>query len=136
MEGAAPVCHVVAVPYPGRGHVNPMMNLCKQLASRKQHDFLITFVVTEEWRGLIGSQPVPDNVRFATLPNVIPSEHGRANDFAGFLEAVSTKLEAPFEQLVYRLEPQVTAIMADCYVVWAVGFGNRKNIPVALLWPM
>jgi UDP:flavonoid glycosyltransferase YjiC (YdhE family) len=39
------VCHVVAMPFPGRGHINPMMNFCKLLASRK-HDILITFVVT------------------------------------------------------------------------------------------
>ena len=136
MEESISVCHVVALPYPGRGHINPMMNICKQLASRKQQGILISFVVTEEWHGLIGSEPIPENLCFVTLPNVIPSEHGRAKDFAGFVEAVSTKLEAPFEQLLERLEPPVTTIMADCYVVWAVGLGNRKNIPVASLWPM
>ncbi|KAF3454859.1 hypothetical protein FNV43_RR05307 [Rhamnella rubrinervis] len=136
MEESTSVCHVVALPYPGRGHVNAAMNVCKQLASRKQQEILITFVVTEEWRGLIGSEPIPENLRFATLPNVIPSEHGRAGDFAGFVEAVATKLEAPFEQLLDGLEPPVTTIMADSFVVWAVGLGNRKNIEVALLWAM
>ncbi|ONH99774.1 hypothetical protein PRUPE_6G050000 [Prunus persica] len=131
------VCHVVALPYPGRGHINPMMNLCKLLSSKKpDNTLLITFVVTEEWHGFIGSDPKPDNIRFATLPNAIPSELVRAKDFPGFVEAVSTKLEAPFEQLVDRLEPPVSAIVADPYVVWAVRVGNRRNIPVAALWPM
>ncbi|EXB78534.1 UDP-glycosyltransferase 87A1 [Morus notabilis] len=129
------VCHVVAMPYPGRGHVNPMMNICKQLISRKP-DILITFVVTEEWLGLIGSEPKPDNLRFGTLPNVIPSEHGRANDFPGFVKAVSTKLEAPFEELLDRLEPLVSAVVADSYLVWMTRVGNRRNVPVASLWPM
>ncbi|BBH04596.1 UDP-Glycosyltransferase superfamily protein [Prunus dulcis] len=131
------VCHVVALPYPGRGHINPMMNLCKLLSSKKpDNTLLITFVVTEEWHGFIGSDPKPDNIRFAKLPNAIPSELVRAKDFPGFVEAVSTKLEAPFEQLVDRLEPPVSAIVADPYVVWAVRVGNRRNIPVAALWPM
>lgn len=131
------VCHVVALPYPGRGHINPMLNLCKLLSSKKpDNTLLITIVVTEEWHGFIGSDPKPDNIRFATLPNTIPSELVRANDFPGFVEAVSTKLEAPFEQLVDRLEPSVSAIVADPYVVWAVRVGNRRNIPVAALWPM
>lgn len=128
-------CHVVALPYPGRGHINPMMNLCKLLAS-KQPDILVTFVVTEEWHGFIGSDPKPDNIRFSTLPNVIPSEIGRAKNFPGFVEAVRTKLQEPFEILLDRLEPEVSVIVADPYVVWAVRVGNKRNIPVASLWTM
>ncbi|XP_059429334.1 UDP-glycosyltransferase 87A2-like [Corylus avellana] len=130
------VFHVVAMPYPGRGNINPMMNLCKLLALRRPQHILVTFVVTEEWLGFIGSDPKPSNIRFATVPNVIPSELGRAKDFPGFLEAVSTKMEAPFEDLLDRLELPVTAILADTYVFWAIGVGNRRNIPVASLWPM
>jgi hypothetical protein len=130
------ICHVVAMPYPGRGHINAMMNLCKLLALKRPQHILVTFVVTEEWLGFIGSDPKPANIRFATVPNVIPSEHGRAKDFSGFVEAVSTKMEAPFEELLDRLEPPVTAIVADTFVVWAVGVGNRRNIPVASLWTM
>ncbi|XP_062170870.1 UDP-glycosyltransferase 87A1-like isoform X2 [Alnus glutinosa] len=129
-------CHVVAMPYPGRGHINPMMSLCKLLALKRPQHILVTFVVTEEWLGFIGSDPKPDNIRFATVPNVIPSEVGRAKDFPGFVEAVNTKMEAPFEELLDRLQPPVTAIVADTYVVWAIGVGNRRKIPVASLWPM
>ncbi|RVX22871.1 UDP-glycosyltransferase 87A2 [Vitis vinifera] len=43
-------CHVVAMPFPGIGHVNPMMNFCKLPASRR-NDILITFVVTEKLFG-------------------------------------------------------------------------------------
>lgn len=130
-----PVCHVVAMPYPGRGHVNPMMNLCFMLASRKP-DIIVSFVVTEEWHGFIKSDRNPDNVRFATIPNVIPSELDRAKDFPGFMNAVSTKMEGPFEELLDTLDPPPTAIIADTKLVWSIGVGNRKNIPVASLWPM
>ncbi|XP_021810555.1 UDP-glycosyltransferase 87A2-like isoform X2 [Prunus avium] len=129
------VCHVVALPYPGRGHINPMMNLCKLLSSKKP-DTLITFVVTEEWHGFMGSDQKPHNIRFATVPNLIPSELVRANDFLGFMEAVNTKLEAPVEQLLDRLEQPVSAIVADPFVVWATRVASRRNIPVASLWPM
>ncbi|ONH99770.1 hypothetical protein PRUPE_6G049600 [Prunus persica] len=129
------VCHVVALPYPGRGHINPMMNLCKLLSSKKP-DILITFVVTEEWHGFMGSDQKPHNIRFATVPNLIPSELVRANDILGFVEAVNTKLEAPVEQLLDRLEQPVSAIVADLGVVWATRVASRRNIPVASLWPM
>nr|XP_023888370.1 UDP-glycosyltransferase 87A1-like [Quercus suber]POE66331.1 udp-glycosyltransferase 87a1 [Quercus suber] len=128
-------CHVVAMPYPGRGHINPMMNLCKILASKKK-DILVTFVVTEEWLSFIGSDPKPDNVLFSTIPNIIPSELVRAADIYSFFEATMTKLEAPFVQLLDQLELPVTVIIVDTVLSWVVGVGNRRNIPVASLWTM
>ncbi|KFK34733.1 hypothetical protein AALP_AA5G185900 [Arabis alpina] len=130
------ICHVVAMPFPGRGHINPMMNLCKRLLHRHPN-LQVTFVLTEEWLGFIGSDPKPDRIRFATLPNVIPSELVRANEYIGFLDAVFTKLEEPFEKLLDRLNaPLPAVIIADTYLVWAVHVGVRRNIPVASLWTM
>ncbi|KAL0369398.1 UNVERIFIED_CONTAM: UDP-glycosyltransferase 87A1 [Sesamum angustifolium] len=128
-------CHVVAVPYPGRGHVNPMMNLCKLLTNSKP-DLLITFVVTEEWLGFIGSEEKPPSIRFATIPNVLPSELVRASDMPTFVGATQTKMEEPFELLFDRLDAPVNFIIADTFLYWAVDVGNRRNIPVASVWPM
>ncbi|GAB2286079.1 hypothetical protein Dimus_020503 [Dionaea muscipula] len=127
--------HVLAMPFPGRGHVNPMLNLCKLLASQSPQ-ILITFVVTNEWRSFLDSEILPPNIHFGTIPQVIPSEVGRASDFPGFIEAVSTKMEAPFEQLLDRLEPPPTAIVHDTFLMWVTGVGSRRNIPVASLFTM
>ncbi|KAG2673005.1 hypothetical protein I3760_13G069400 [Carya illinoinensis] len=134
-KSSSAVCHVVAMPYPGRGHINPMMNFCKQLVL-KCPSILVTFVVTEEWLGFIGEEPKPANIRFATIPNVIPSEIGRAKDFPGFIQAVNTTMEAPFEEMLDRLDHPVSAIVADTYLIWVVRVGNRRNIPVASLMTM
>ncbi|XP_074311843.1 UDP-glycosyltransferase 87A1-like isoform X2 [Silene latifolia] len=123
--------HLVAMPYPGRGHINPMLNLCKLLAQTKP-DLLITFVVTEEWLGLLSSEPQPPpNIRLSAIPQVIPSEFGRAADFLGFIKAVHTKLQDPFEQLLDRLQQPPTAIIYDSYLSWAVDVGIQRNIPLA-----
>uniref|UniRef100_A0A0E0JPY9 Glycosyltransferase N-terminal domain-containing protein n=1 Tax=Oryza punctata TaxID=4537 RepID=A0A0E0JPY9_ORYPU len=135
-------CHVVAVPFPGRGHVNAMMNLSRLLATRGA---AVTFVVTEEWLGLLSSSSssaAPPGVRLRAIPNVIPSEHGRAADHAGFLQAVGARMEAPFERLLDRLRLEeetaapVAALVADTYVPWVVGVGNRRGVPVCSLFPM
>ena len=129
-------CHVVVVAYQARSHHNAMLTLCKQLASRSD-GILITYVVTKELVGLIGSDPKPENIRFITVPmDFIPSDqHGGSNSL-GFFHAVSTKLEGPFEQLLDGFEPPVSVVVADTYLIWAVGVGNRRNIPVASFWPM
>ncbi|KAK4274860.1 hypothetical protein QN277_018028 [Acacia crassicarpa] len=127
--------HVVVMPYPGRGHINPLMHLCNILLS-KNSNILFTVVVTEEWHCIIGSDPKPHNIRLRTIPNVIPSEHGRGNDVAAFIDAVMTKMEAPFEHLLDQLDPPPTFIVYDSYLFWVVGVGNRRNIPVASFYPM
>ncbi|CAB4282126.1 unnamed protein product [Prunus armeniaca] len=132
--------HVVALPFPGRGHINPMMCLCNSLASLNpaayNTDIIVTFIVTEEWLGFIGSEPKPDNASFATIPNVIPSEIGRGADSPGFYETVLRKIKTPVEDLLDRLQPPVAALIADTYLVWSVEIGNARNIPVASLWTM
>ncbi|KAF9665843.1 hypothetical protein SADUNF_Sadunf16G0166100 [Salix dunnii] len=125
------ICHVMALPFPGRGHVNPMMNLCRSLASNKP-DILITFVVTEEWLGLIGSEPKPGNIRFGTIPNVLTSERPRGGDkLPAFFQEVLTKMETPVERLLGQLKPPVSIIVADTYLMWTFEMANRNKIPVA-----
>ena len=139
MEVAGSVgCHVLAMPYPARGHINPTLNFCKSLVANTTHQIHVTFVLTEEWLSFIGSDnnPTSPNIHFATIPNVIPSELVRAADQLGFMEAIMTKMEAPFEQLLHRLQPPPTIILCDSFLFWAVDVGNRRNIPVASFWTM
>ncbi|CAN6346350.1 unnamed protein product [Urochloa humidicola] len=137
---AAPPCHIVAVPYPGRGHVNAMLNLCRILAARD--GVSATVVVTEEWLGLLGGSPAAPaqdlgpRVRLEAIPNVIPSEHGRAADMPGFLEAVYTRMAAPFERLLDRLPAPPHAIVADVFVPWTVAVGARRGVPVCAMCPL
>ncbi|KAL1816459.1 hypothetical protein DCAR_0520858 [Daucus carota subsp. sativus] len=126
----------VAIAYPGRGHINPMMNFCIQLAS-KQPDWLITFVVTEEWLGFLSSETgLPPNISFGTIPNVLPSELVRAADHSGFYKAILTKMEEPVECLIRQLDSRPLVIIYDYFLSWVPGLGNKRNIPVAALSPM
>jgi hypothetical protein len=95
-----------------------------------------TLVVIEEWLSYIGFDPKLNNIRFASIPNVVPPERLKAIDFPGFYEAAMTKMESPFEQLLDRLEPPVDAILGDVELMWVIGIGNRRNIPVASIWTM
>ncbi|CAN6204223.1 unnamed protein product [Urochloa humidicola] len=129
--------HVVAVPYPGRGHINPMLAVCRQLAAADA-GLAVTMVVTEEWHALLAAAGVPatlpDRVRLATIPNVIPSEHGRGADWVGFIEAVHAKMGEPVERLLDQLEPRPDAVVVDTYLTWGVAAGAARGIPVCSLW--
>lgn len=130
-------CHILAIPYPGRGHINPLMNLCKLIAPpiTTPNLLLVSFVVTEEWLSFLKSEPIPANIQFRTIPNVIPSEKDRSMDLLGFVEALFTKMEAPVESILDGL-PKPNVILADSFLPWALRLGERRNIPVASFWTM
>ncbi|KAH6784924.1 hypothetical protein C2S52_009883 [Perilla frutescens var. hirtella] len=124
------------MPFPGRGNINPMLNLCAAVAERSS-DLSITVVVTEEWLGLVGSTRKPPNVSFAAIPNVVPSEKVRGDDITGFAVAVMTKMKEPFERLLDDGElPPPALIIADAFLPWAGDVAGGRNIPVAFLWTM
>ncbi|KAI3526501.1 hypothetical protein L1887_05757 [Cichorium endivia] len=130
---------VVVVPYPGRGHINPLLNFCYFLSSRlNQHNqtSIFTVIVTEEWLGFIDPDLKHGNIRFATIPNVLPSELNRGSDMIAFLTAVKTKMERPFEEVLDQMELPAELIIADASMSWPFEVANRRNIPVAAYWPM
>ncbi|XP_076944561.1 UDP-glycosyltransferase 87A1-like [Bidens hawaiensis] len=136
--------HMVVIPYPGRGHITPLLNLCHSLSSRLNHHThttIFTVVVTEEWLGLIDPfQEHHNNIRFATIPNVLPSELNRGSDMLSFLAAVQTKMERPFVEVLDRIEMevdrQVQLVIADVNMLWPFEVANRRSIPVAAYSPM
>jgi hypothetical protein len=91
----------------------------------------VTVVVTEEWHALLASAGVvptlPERVRFATILNVLPSEHGRGADPVGFIEAVHAKMGDPVGRLLDQLmlERKPEAIVVDTYLTW--GGGGRRG---------
>ncbi|KAI3846695.1 hypothetical protein MKW92_008428 [Papaver armeniacum] len=128
-------CHIMVVPFPGRGLINPMMNFCKHLAHKLEDNVVITFVVTEEWLGILESAPVPPQIHLRSTPNVIPSEFVRSSalDFETFTAIVVAAMEAPFVHVLDTSEP-TTIIIADFSLIWAVPIGNKRNIPVVSFW--
>ncbi|KAL5707437.1 7-deoxyloganetin glucosyltransferase [Ranunculus cassubicifolius] len=128
--------HLVAIPYPGRGHINPTMNFCKLLVS-KYPNLAITVIVTEEWLSILKPTPLPQAITYQSIPNVIPSAVNHSSNFAEFVNAVFTKMEVPVDELLDELKeevPPVLAIIADTYLPWAVSIGHRRNTPVVSLW--
>ncbi|XP_055960848.1 UDP-glycosyltransferase 87A1-like isoform X2 [Mercurialis annua] len=134
---SSPIFHIVAMPHAGQSHINAMINLCNILASKKPHNnnLLITFVLTEDRLSQFNNF-ISNTIRFESIPDVLPPESVRSTNFKVFFDAVLTKMEAPFEQLLDQLQPPATLIMADFVLKWMPDLGTRRNIPVVSFFSM
>ncbi|CAL0334971.1 unnamed protein product [Lupinus luteus] len=98
------------------------------------HILVVPYPSLENWLRSISSEPKPHNLRFCTIPNVVPELNRSADNFISVIEAVMTKMEAPLEELLDRLEPPPNVIIYDGFLFWVVDVGNRKKVPVAAFW--
>nr|UHB15577.1 UDP-glycosyltransferase [Paris polyphylla] len=133
MESGHETRHIVAIPYPARGHINPMMALCHLLAARDVH-VTVTVVVTDEWRQLLTSGEPTSHLRLHAIPNVLPSEKTRGNDYRAFTDAVFSKMEGPVEAAIEGIDPPVEAVITDSLLLWGAAIAGRRNVPVWWLW--
>ncbi|VAH43631.1 UDP-glycosyltransferase 85A2-like [Triticum dicoccoides] len=131
--------HILLLPYPAQGHVNPFLRLAKALHARGLH---VTFVHTEHnhgrllrSRGLGAVTGAADGFRFETIPDGLPrSEHDATQDIWALCEATRRACPAHLRELVERLGrtegvPPVTCVVAD----GAMGFAVHAAKDMGLL---
>uniref|UniRef100_A0A0D6QS53 Glycosyltransferase n=1 Tax=Araucaria cunninghamii TaxID=56994 RepID=A0A0D6QS53_ARACU len=132
--------HVVVLPYPAQGHVNPMMEFSKRLASKNIH---VTFVITEASRarmlqaqGSVLASPLPD-IQFETISDGLPVDFDRHKDVQRVLGLLQTVGGQTFEELIHRLEGEgesVSCIVYDSFLPWVPEIAKKLNIPSAFFW--
>ncbi|KAI5082075.1 hypothetical protein GOP47_0001818 [Adiantum capillus-veneris] len=141
--------HVVAVPLPAQGHLNPLMRFCKLLAAQ---GFLVTFVNIDpihhridEVRngGVADADADMDGAHDCIRCDHIPIDSlNLANDFRvsfeAFFEAqnsIAPHLEALLSRL-NRLGPPVTCLMSDIGMTLPTqNVADKFNIPRIVFYP-
>ncbi|WJX38972.1 7-deoxyloganetin glucosyltransferase [Trifolium repens] len=135
--------HVVCVPFPAQGHVNPFIQLAKILNSL---DFHITFVNTEfNHNRLINSlgedfvKGQPD-FRFEKIPDGLPpSDKNATQSIAALCEGTRKHCYGPLKELVKNLNnssevPQVTSIIYDGLMGFARKVAKDLGIAEQQFW--
>lgn len=136
--------HVVCVPLPAQGHINPMMQVAKLLHSR---GFFVTFVNTHFTHNrLLRSQDLDslnslEGFRFETISDGLPPSDGEAmQDLQAICESTREKCAVPFRDLITKLnsssdEPLVTSIVSDGTMTFTLKIAEELGIPEIVFWP-
>ncbi|KAL2468113.1 UDP-glycosyltransferase 85A2 [Forsythia ovata] len=137
--------HVVFIPFPAQGHINPMLKLAKIFHSKGFH---VTFVNTEfNHRRLLKSRG-PDSLkglesfRFETIPDGLPiSDADATQDIPSLCESTTNTCLAPFKDLLHRLNdtvssnvPPVSCIISDGVMSFTLDAAEELGIPEVLFW--
>lgn len=135
--------HVVCVPYPAQGHVNPLFQLAKLLHHKNFH---ITFVNTEyNHKRLLNAQGpnalvgLPD-FQFKTFSDGLPfSDANATQDIPSLCDSLNKNALAPFLDLLSGIVsnrdlPPVTCIVADAVLTFALDAADQFGIPKVAFW--
>ncbi|RWR87777.1 UDP-glycosyltransferase 85K11 [Cinnamomum micranthum f. kanehirae] len=136
--------HIVCIPLPAQGHINPMMQLAKLLHSR---GFSITFVNTDfshklllKSRGLDSLEDL-DGFRFEVISDGLSPSFGRVEeDGKVFCKSVKENCVAPFCDLLKKLHHpldghRVTCVISDSFMTFSLKVAEELGIPEVIFCP-
>ncbi|KAI3901215.1 hypothetical protein MKW92_053776 [Papaver armeniacum] len=135
--------HVVCIPFPAQGHINPMLKLAKLLHNKGIH---ITFVNTEfnhkrliKSRGLDSVKGLPD-FQFHTIPDGLPlSDDDSTQDIDSLCFSTKKNCGVPFRNLLTKLNetlhiPRVTCVVSDGHMSFTLAVAKEFGLPEYLFW--
>ncbi|KAG6389249.1 hypothetical protein SASPL_150714 [Salvia splendens] len=138
MAGKKP--HVLAVPFPGQGHVKPLMRLCRQIA---KHGIKVTFVNAESIHHKLLSasqkqQDEDDSIVMETVPDGFTSEDDPNNPFT-LLETLPKTMPQNLTDLIQRINTsspneKVTCLIADISFSWIFEIADKMGAEPVGFW--
>ncbi|KAK4271195.1 hypothetical protein QN277_019922 [Acacia crassicarpa] len=135
--------HVLVLPFPAQGHVNPLMDLSHELA---KHDIKITFVNTDFIHKQImkakghKEQVGSDQIQLASISDGIEQEENR-NRHEILLESIWQVMPKKLEKLIQEINNEaesekISCVVADGTMGWALEVAEKMGIRRgALFWP-
>lgn len=131
MDSSIPKPHLLAIPFPVPGHVNPLTNLCYKIASE---GIRVTFVVTT-----LDSKPsrttrVQQEEEEVGLPLIkfvsLPFPDGLENNTENMNRLLNLAVEIENEN---ENEP-ITAVLADASVGWVLEVADKIGAQQFVFW--
>ncbi|KAL1225799.1 UDP-glycosyltransferase 85A5 [Cardamine amara subsp. amara] len=135
--------HVVCVPFPAQGHINPILQVAKLLHAKGFH---VTFVNTVYNHNRLLRSRGPNaldglhSFRFESIPDGLPETNKAATqDVPSLCEATMKNCLAPFKELLRRINsrgdvPPVSCIVADGVMSFTLDAAEELGVPEVLFW--
>lgn len=137
--------HVVVIPHPVQGHINPLIRLSEKLASQ---GIIITFVNTDfnhsrmmkarnARHGMLENPSF--NIRFVQVSDGLPFDFKRISFSVEAFNAVTITMRASTEDLLQKLltqscEPPVSCVIGSSFLPWTFNVAKKFELPFVPFW--
>ncbi|KAF3431327.1 hypothetical protein FNV43_RR26058 [Rhamnella rubrinervis] len=119
------VCHVVMLPYPSQGHINPLLQFAKRLASKGVKATMATtlYTVKSISAANVGVEPISDGF-----------DHGgfaEAKNEEMFLKSFKSNGSRTLSQLLQKYrhsDSPVNCVVYDSFLPWALDVAKQHSI--------
>ncbi|KAF8397376.1 hypothetical protein HHK36_016289 [Tetracentron sinense] len=121
------VPHLLLLPFPAQGHINPMLKLAELLS---QAGFSITFLNTDHNHERLTASP---RLRFQTISDGLPPDHPRSGPLLQDIFFSTQLVTKPLFRDLLLSFPQdlpVTGIIADGIMSFAIDVAQDLGIPI------
>ncbi|MCD7462196.1 hypothetical protein HAX54_047979 [Datura stramonium] len=119
--------HILALPYPSQGHINPMLQFCKRLVSK---GLKTTLAITNFISNSIG--PISTTVRIDTVSDGFDEGgYTEAESVAAYLERfekIGSKTLADLIKKYEKSEFPITCIVYDAFMPWALDVAKEHGL--------
>lgn len=123
--------HILVIPFPAQGHVIPLMELSKCLV---QQGCKITFVNTECIHQKVTMMDNKENkIELVLVADGLSLEERMKP--GKLSEAVLRVLPGKVEELIEKIRGEITCVLADQSLGWALEIAERKGINRAAFCP-
>lgn len=131
--------HVLVLPFPAQGHVNPLMLFSRKLV---KHGFKITFVNTDiVHKRVVGALDslMDSKINMVSIPDGLGPEDDR-NELGKLCEAILLTMPEKLEELIINInnsngdDDKISCIVADAGMGWALEAANKMGIKGVIYW--
>ncbi|KAJ0105424.1 hypothetical protein Patl1_18862 [Pistacia atlantica] len=133
--------HVLVIPYPAQGHVPPLLKLATKIA---ENGIEVTFVNTDliAAKVMAAMPEEPEGwslIKFVSISDGIGQEEDRT-DFDKTTNTMLRVMPGNLKDLIEKINQssdneQITCVIADILVVWAIELAQKMGIPRAAFVP-
>lgn len=132
--------HVLAIPYPGQGHVIPMIELMQRAAQDGLKVTILNadFIHTRVMNALSRNEDLGDNLNLISIPDGMEPWEDR-NDILKVSQAIQRFMPKELEKFIQKINGatdghKISCVIADGTMGWAVNVAKNMGIKVAVIW--
>ncbi|XP_024024627.1 UDP-glycosyltransferase 74E2 isoform X2 [Morus notabilis] len=127
--------HILVIPYPVQGHINPMLQFSKRLASKNRRLIRITLLATESISNIQDSSSSSSdhisNVHIHNLPDPPKELHEKFGNIDAYLHHLKAAVSHSLPDIIHKNRDETEVVIYDSILTWALDVAREFDLQAA-----